>query len=338
MRYLLGMDVGGTKTHCLVAREDGAVMGFGAAGCGSYEYKGVGPARIENEKAVNAALAAAGLTLKDISGIGLGVAGADLPPNFVMLEEELYTPLFGGIPRAFKNDSFAALRGGTRDPFGVAVACGTDSVCAGRNRAGVETRVGGFGPEFGNLCSGVLIGREGLQEVWRAREAIVPPTKMTELFVSRSHCANVDEMFEKFYTRQLDYEILEPMATVVFEAAITGDAAACAILTRGGRFLAAMANAVARKLGMTGEAFDVVMAGSVFRGRGTVLTDALRKDVVSVCPRARCIRPVFEPVVGGLLMAFDAAGIESGPVLPALEASLAEAQTRFGVTLKGAAT
>ncbi len=338
MGYLLGMDVGGTKTHCLVAREDGTVVGFGTAGCGSYEYKGVAPARVENEKAVSGALAAAGITLKDVIGIGLGVAGADLPPNFVMLEEEMYTPMFGGIPREFKNDSFAALRGGTRDPYGIAIACGTDSVCAGRNRAGVDTRAGGFGPEFGNLASGTLIGRHGLEEVWRAREAIVPPTQMTDLFVARSHCKNVDEMFEKFYTRQLDYDILEPMATVVFEAAIAGDAAACDILARSGRFLAAMVSAVARKLDMTRDAFDVVMAGSVFRGRGTILTDALREDVLAVCPNARCIRPVFEPVVGGLLMAFDAAKIESRPLLPRLEASLSEAQTRFGVMLKGAAT
>ncbi len=335
MRYLLGMDVGGTKTHCLVARDDGAIVGFGAAGCGSYEYHGIGPALIENKKAVDAALAAAGITLADVAGVGLGVAGADVPANFVMLEAEIYTPLFGAIPREFKNDSFAALRGGTRDPFGIAVACGTDSVCAGRNRAGVETRVGGFGPEFGNRCSGTLIGREGLQEVWRARDGIVPPTRMTDLFVRRAHCRDVDDLFDGVYTRRVTYESLEPMATVVFEAAVAGDAAACAILDAGGRFLAAMVNAVARRLSMTADAFDVIMAGSVFRGQGSVLTDALRADVVSVCPQARCVRPVFEPVVGGLFMAFDAAGLEVAPRLPKLESSLAETQTRFAVTLKG---
>jgi N-acetylglucosamine kinase-like BadF-type ATPase len=329
------MDVGGTKTHCLVAREDGAVAGFGAAGCGSYEYHGVEPAYRENERAMNAALASAGITLAEIAGVGLGVAGADVPANFVMLEEQIYTPLFGAIPRAFKNDSFAALRGGTRDPFGIAVACGTDSVCAGRNRAGVETRVGGFGPEFGNKCSGTLIGREGLHEVWRARDGIVPPTRMTGLFVQRAGLRDVDELFDAVYRRALSYEALEPMATVVFEAAFEGDAAACDILSNGGRFLAAMVNAVARRLGMTAEAFDVVMAGSVFRGRGTVLTGALGGAVADVCPRARCVRPVFEPVVGALLMAFDAARIEAGPRLVKLESSLDDVQSRFGITLKG---
>jgi len=284
---------------------------------------------------VEAALVAAGITLADISGIGLGVAGADVPANFVMLEQEIYAPLFGSIPREFKNDSFAALRGGTRDSFGIAVACGTDSVCAGRNPAGIETRVGGFGPEFGNRCSGTLIGREGLQEVWRARDGIVPPTRMTELFIQRAGCRDLEDLFDAIYTRRVTYESLEPMATVVFEASVSGDSAACDILISGGRFLAAMVNAVARRLGMTPEAFDVIMAGSVFRGQGNILIDALRADIAAVCPKAKCLRPVFEPVVGALFMAFDAARLEVAPRLARLELSLGDAQSRFAVTLKG---
>ncbi len=335
MRFLLGMDVGGTKTHCLIAREDGAIAGFGAAGCGSYEYHGVGPALVENRKAVEAALHSAGITMVEIAGIGLGVAGADLPPDFAMLEREVYTPLFGAIPRVFKNDSFAALRGGTRDAFGIAVACGTDSVCAGIDRAGTETRVGGFGPEFGNRCSGRLIGREGLMEVWRAREGIVPPTKMTELFVARAGCKDVDDMFFAFYTGRLKYEDIEPMAAIVFEAAVAGDPAAHGILSTGGAFLASMVNAVARKLRMTRDAFDVVMAGSVFRGEGTALIDALRAGVIAECPGARCILPVFQPVVGAMFMGYDAAGVPVAPRLTEIERSLDAAEARFGIQLRG---
>ncbi|HUF19797.1 MAG TPA: BadF/BadG/BcrA/BcrD ATPase family protein, partial [Burkholderiales bacterium] len=319
MRFVLGLDVGGTKTHCLVAHEDGTIAGFGAAGCGSYEYHGVGPALAENRNAVDAALASAGATLKSLAGVGLGVAGADLPLDFEMLEREVYTPLFGRIPRAFKNDSFAALRGGTRDPYGIAIACGTDSVCAGISRSGDETRVGGFGPEFGNRCSGRLIGREGLMEVWRAREAIVPPTKMTDLVVARAGCRDADDLFDLFYTGRLQLADLEPMATLVFEAAVAGDHAARVILADGGAFLASMVNAVARRLGMTSDTFDVVMAGSVFRGEGDTLKAALRAGVAAQCPNARCALPVFEPVAGALFMGMDAAGWNSPKRLRAFE-------------------
>ncbi len=40
MRYFLGVDVGGTKCHALIADETGRVVGFGASGPGSYEVIG----------------------------------------------------------------------------------------------------------------------------------------------------------------------------------------------------------------------------------------------------------------------------------------------------------
>lgn len=334
MRYFLGMDVGGTKTHCLVANEHGELLGFGAAGCGNYEYRGVDPAKRENERAVERALSAAKLTIGDISAVGLGVAGADLPPDFVMLEEQMYTPMFDGIPRVFKNDSFAALRGGTPDPFGIVVACGTDSVCAGINREGQETRVGGFGPEFGNRCSGRIIGREGLQVVWRAREGIVPPTLLTERFVDRAGCAEVDALFEAFYYGRMRYDDLEPMATLVFEAAFDGDDAARAILADGGRFLGRMVNAVAKRLTMADEEFDVVMAGSVFRGKSPNLVDALKAEVANTAPRAKCRFPLFEPVVGALFLAYDALGVSVKPLLSNVERNIGDFAERFDVNLK----
>ena len=40
MKYFLGVDVGGTKTHALIADESGQALGFAAGGPGNWE--GVG--------------------------------------------------------------------------------------------------------------------------------------------------------------------------------------------------------------------------------------------------------------------------------------------------------
>ena len=71
MDHFLGLDAGGTKTHCLIGDDQGNIVGFGRAGTGNYEIHGVGPALDENRKAVNAALADAGLALGHISAIGM---------------------------------------------------------------------------------------------------------------------------------------------------------------------------------------------------------------------------------------------------------------------------
>lgn len=334
MAYYLGLDAGGTKTFCLIGDERGNVLGFGRGGTGNYEYHGVEPAALENRKAVENALASAGLTLDQITAIGMGVAGADIPEDYEMLEREMYTPLFGAIPRVFRNDSMGGLRGGLRRPYGVVIACGTGCVCAGRNPAGEETRVGGLGEEFGDQTSGSSIGREGLHAVWRSRDSIYPPTVMTEKFVARGRCADIEDLFLRLYRRELTYKDLEPMAPLVFDAAFEGDAAACDILKRHGEYLGMMVNGCARRLGMTGQAFDVVSTGSVFRGRSPLLADAMAAAIHAVCPEARIVRAAFEPVVGTLLMAMEIETPVSDEVYAHLSDELNRAESVYGVAFR----
>lgn len=330
-QYYMGIDAGGTKTFCLVGDSEGHILGFGRAGAGNYECYGVEPAAAENRKAVEDALKMAGITLADIAGIGMGIAGADLPEDYVMLERELFTPLLGTIPRVFRNDSMGCLRGGTRDPYGVVIACGTGCVCAGVNRAGRHTRVGGLGDEFGDLVSGSSIGFRGIQAVWQARDGIIPPTKLTPLFVGKAGCTDADEFFYKVYRRELDVATLQPMAKLVFDAAHEGDEAACEILEWGGRYLAKMAIAVAVQLEMQREAFEVVMAGSVFKGTSPVLADAMRMDIHRVCPLARTVMPVFEPVVGALLMGMELDILVTDALYETLSRELRDAEQRYQV-------
>lgn len=334
MKHYLGLDAGGTKTFCLVGTEEGAVVGFGRGGSGNYETYGVDHAARENRKAVEAALAEAGLALSDISGIGMGIAGADIPEDYDMLEREIFTPLFGSIPRAFRNDSMAGLRGGTREPVGIVIACGTGCVCAGRNAQGDETRVGGLGGEFGDECTGTDIGRAGLRRVWQARDNIIAPTLLTGKFVQRAGCSNVEELFYKLYRREVAETDLQPMAKLVFDAAFEGDAAACGILMEGGRYLAAMVNAVARRLSMSREPFKVVMAGSVFKGSSPVLVDSMTTGIHLECPRATCVMPVFEPVVGALLMGMELDQTINEQVYQRLSDELSDAERRYQVRFR----
>jgi hypothetical protein len=53
----------------------------------------------------------------------------------------------------------------------------------------------------------------------------------------------------------------------------------------------------------------VVLSGSVFKGEGPLLVDTVSDHVHRVAPRARVVRASFEPVIGAVLLAFDACGI-----------------------------
>jgi len=333
-KYYLGIDAGGTKTFCLIGDEEGHIKGFGRAGAGNYECFGVEPAAVENRKAVHGALDDAGLSLDDIAGIGMGIAGADIPEDYEMLERAIYTPLFGDVPRVFRNDSMGGLRGGTREPYGIVIACGTGCVCAGVNRAGVHTRVGGFSAELGDIVSGTSIGLRGVQAVCQARDGVIPETLLTSKFVARAACADADDFFLKLYREELSQADLEPMAKLVFDAAFEGDATACDILEWGGRYLGRMVVAVAERLGMCEEAFEVVMAGGVFKGSSPVLVDAMQTVIHRACPKARTVMPIFEPVVGALLMGMELDVTVTEAVYQTLSAELLDAEKRYGVNFR----
>lgn len=334
MRYYLGLDAGATKTFCLVGDETGRVLGFGRGGTGNYEAYGVDAALQEISTAVDGALAEAGLKREDLSGIGMGIAGADIPEDYVMLDREIFNPLFGTIPRDFRNDSMGGLRGGTREPKGIVIACGTGCVCAGINAQRVEGRVGGMSEDFGDTVSGSSLGAEGLRAVFRARENVYPKTLLTELFLERAQCATPDELFYRFYKGEITHRGLEPMAVLTFEAAYRGDAVACDILESGGRYLGQMVNAMARNLDMTRDHFDVVMAGSVFKGNSPVLKDAMATIIHRECPHARLIMPAFEPVVGALLLGMELDLVITDGIYEALTGELAKAGARYNQKFK----
>ncbi len=334
MANYLGLDAGGTKTFCLIGDDRGQIKGFGRGGTGNYEGYGIDAAAREIRCAVDSALEKAGISLGDVDGIGMGVAGADIPEDYEMLERELFAPLFGQIPRVLRNDSMGGLRGGTRDPFGVVIACGTGCVCAGVNRDGKETRVGGISEDYGDRVSGSSIGIQGLKAVWRARDAVTGPTLMTDKFVERSGCNDIEALFKEMYYGRVTYQQLQPMAKLVFDAAWEGDAIACDILEWGGRYLGQMVNAAIRHLGMERDTFDVVMAGSVFKGKSPVLIDALRMVVHRECPNARLVMPIYEPVVGALLLGMELDCIVTDPVYERLSNSLVTSEAIYGVRFK----
>ncbi len=333
-QYCLGLDAGGTKTFCLVSDGAGRILGFGKAGPGNYEYKGVEAAAKENREAVMAALADAGLGLEDIAAAGLGVAGADVPEDYEMLEERIFTPLLGAIPRVFRNDSMAALRAGTRDYHGVVMIAGTGSNCSGRNREGREAGAGGLGPDFGDRGSGLHIGEEGLQAVWQVRDGLISADILPRRIAAHAGCTDADDLFAALYHGRISRDALEPLAPVVAQAAWEGCPAACDVLEQAGRHLGATVNAVARRLEMNQTAFDVVLAGGVYKSRSPVLIDAMRLTVRRESPDARLVRPEYEPVVGALLLALETVGPVDAGVYAALDASLDAAAERHGVPLR----
>ena len=124
MRYFLGIDVGGTKTHAMIADEGGQACGFGLSGPGNHEGVGYDGLSAAMQAAIQTALQRAGITAKKIAGAGFGLGGFDwqseLPPTL-----EAIKPLGLSSPLGVVNDSMIGLLAGAREGWGLAVVAGT---------------------------------------------------------------------------------------------------------------------------------------------------------------------------------------------------------------------
>jgi len=118
------------------------------------------------------------------------------------------------------------------------------------------------------------------------------------------------------------YTLTATAAPLVFQAAADGDAVAQAIIQWAGRELGSLAVGVIRQLGFEHIEFQVVQIGSVFNG-SPLLGETMMAAIHEVATGARAVRPTVPPVVGGVLLAMERAGIDYLPLRPTLIASTA---------------
>ena len=104
----LGIDIGATKSHALIADKQGRAVGFGEYGPGSHEVVGYEGLQAVLHTIVNTALASAGIGKADIAGAGFGIAGYDWPGD-AEPHRRVIASLGLSAPYALVNDTIIGL-------------------------------------------------------------------------------------------------------------------------------------------------------------------------------------------------------------------------------------
>ena len=247
------------------------------------------------------------------------MAGADWPEDFDLIRCELEAR---GLRHnvSIYNDAFGALRAGTRDGFGVAVACGTGTATGARAPDG---RL--WHNSYWQAPQGAHeLARQALDAVYRAELGLDPPTRLKQRVLDYFKLPTVEEVLHRLTARvQASNPDLGPLARVLLDAAHNGDPAAVRIAQRHGAALGDYALVAARRVGLENSAFALVMAGGVLRHPTNVIKAALVERVRASAPGVQPVMSRFEPVVGAVLMALEAAGVTPDePVLERLTATL----------------
>ena len=322
MTHVLGLDAGNTKTVALVAQLDGTIIGSGRGGCGDiYGAGSPEAAMVQVESALAGALAGAGqgLDLGSLAAACCSMAGADWPEDFELIRCELEAR---GLKRnvSIYNDAFGALRAGTPDGFGVAVACGTGTATGARAPDG---RL--WHNSYWQVPQGAHdLAQMALDAVYRAELGLDPPTRLKQRVLEFFKLPTVEQVLHRTTARnQPPNPDLGPLARVVLDEAHAGDPAAVSIAQRHGAALGDYALVAARRVGLEQTDFALVMAGGVLRHPTNVMKAALIERVRASAPGVRPVMSRFEPVAGAVLLALEAAGVTPDePLLARLSASL----------------
>ncbi|MBC7878779.1 MAG: hypothetical protein H7Y59_16535 [Anaerolineales bacterium] len=301
MRYFLGIDVGSSKTHAVIADEAGRCIGFGKASGGNHQSVGYEGLQNVLKKCFEQAKEMAGISIDQIVGAGFGVAGYDFPSD---REEHLEVIAALGLscPLDVVNDGVNGLLAGATHGFGVNVTAGSSNNCRGRSKDGKEGRIVGNGIMFGEYGGGLEITMQALQMVNHASIRRRPPTKLTKILLDATGAKDEMDLMEGLSNDH--YHLFPFTAVEVIQAARDGDEAAREVVQCAGEELGWLAVSVARQIGMEDETVEIIQSGSIFNG-GDIILNPMRDIVLKHCPKAKIIRLDGPPVVGAVLLGME---------------------------------
>lgn len=308
--FYLGVDTGGSKTHALIANQQGMVVGFGSAGPGNHEVVGYDGVKSALQESVGSALNMANLTIQSIRGAGFGVAGYDWPSERPDTLDAI-SVLGLTSPVEAVNDMVIGMIAGASQGWGIVIGAGSGTNCRGRTRDGREGMVTGCGGRFGEHGGGmdlVLAAIQAVNHHWIHRG---PATRLSDFFIEMFGANDLTDLIEGL--TQNRYILTPDIARDIFRIAEEGDVVARKTIHWLGCELGEQVCAVIRQLKLEHEVFEVVQIGSLFKG-GPMLIEPMQQTILQLAPDAKFTLLNAPPVVGGVLLGMQIAGFDPRPI------------------------
>ncbi|MFZ1519311.1 MAG: BadF/BadG/BcrA/BcrD ATPase family protein [Ignavibacteriaceae bacterium] len=231
MKYLIGMDGGGTKTKCVLV--DSNLNQIYEAASGPSNFLVIGTETVSETilNLVNECVSSQKISIEDIEAIVLGTTGGGRRNDAELLEKKIFEDAKQKSLTINKfrveSDARIALEGAFSGKAGSILIAGTGSIMFGKDETGEIHRVGGFGRFIGDEGSGYRIGRIGLNAVARYFDGRAKPTKIADLLEQEFSIGSSETLITEVYRNNFNVAAAAPL---VFEAAESGDVTAQRIL------------------------------------------------------------------------------------------------------------
>jgi N-acetylglucosamine kinase-like BadF-type ATPase len=306
---VLAVDGGNSKTDVMLATADGTVLGEARGGPFRPQSAGVENAIDSVAKAVEELRDELGLA-PDVPlarHLSAYVAGADLP-----VEEEALAEAFAarGWTETVDvgNDSFAVLRSGTAQHWGVAVVCGAGMNCVGIAPDGRRVRYPALGAMTGDWGGGLELARYAMWAAVRGEDGRGPHTALAAAIAAHFATPTALDAALGFHLHAVAEERIHELSPLLLEVAAPGDEVALEAVERQAAEVVGWAAATIDRLGLLDREVEVVLGGGVLRTAAPVLMDRITRICAERIPRVSLVIPRKRPVLGAVLLGLDRLG------------------------------
>jgi N-acetylglucosamine kinase-like BadF-type ATPase len=301
-RIVLGMDIGGTKSHAVLADETGRVLGEGVGGSGNINFIPLEMAERSFAEAIGQAQRQAGIDRleTEIAVVGIEPQVEPLHPCLKRLAN----------PKRIERheEGECSLVGGLVEKTGIAMIAGTGSVGWGRNAEGRTHVTSCWGP-IGDEGSAYWLAVRGINAAFRADDGRGPPTNMVERIIQKIGGPTLRACVTPLYTSQDFRREVSQYCKIVMELATSDppDGPMREIVDEGAEEIAHFLATCAEVLGLHKAPYKVVAGSLVINVPyyWRQVEQRLRRRH----PHTELVMPRFSPGVGAALIALNAIGV-----------------------------
>ncbi|WP_078502827.1 N-acetylglucosamine kinase [Paenibacillus selenitireducens] len=300
LRYVAGLDGGGTKTAVSIADETGRIVHTFRSG--ALNFNGQDEESIGNSlQSIFAEIARVCGSIDHCVQVCVGTAGVSNPTVRLRLEAMVRaTGYQHGL--WITGDQETALWGAHGRPYGIILIAGTGSICYGKNDSGLTHRAGGCGYLIDDEGSGYSIGRDLISALVRAQDGRLPETLITRLVYEQLGVSSLQQIIGFVYDKGTNKKDIAALAPILSDACLQGDTAALHIASKSAQSLLELAEPVVEQLMM--QQASLAMAGSVLL-ENTYVQRAFVDMLKQRYPKLNCITPQNDASTGAVLMALD---------------------------------
>lgn len=288
-RFYLAADGGGSKLQAVLYDENFDVIRTGIMSGSNVMFKPVEETKAEIDRLLDSLLdGVSALTSVDVCLVGSeGYFQESLQRRCRVEGLHTYSEPCMGLAAAFCDSGALALSGTGSDAFLI-------------KDGKVLVYVGGWGPLFGDEGSGYDIGLSSIKAAIYAYDCRRPPTVLTDMIIEKFDLNSLWDIVSRMNRNpNARYEIAS-VAKLTAKAAEQGDSVAILIYRHAAHEMALQAITAIRRAYADWNG-KLVLMGGAWKG-SSVMAKAFESEVKQVYPEAKMLLPVYDPVIGCVIL------------------------------------